>query len=58
MFGVCVYAFINIVTFKNYYYYKKGYDYFCVCKYPSLMQLFLSMNGGYKKCLDFMCMLF
>ena len=24
MFGVCVYAFINIVTFKNYYYYKKG----------------------------------
>ena len=22
------------------------------------MQLFFSINGGYKKCLDFMCMLF
>ena len=37
MFGVCVYAFINIATFKNYYYYKKGYEYFQVCKYPFLM---------------------
>ena len=37
MFRVCVYAFINTVTFKNYYYYKKGCEYFRVCKYPFLM---------------------
>ena len=58
MFGVCVYTFYKCCYFLKIITIKVLYGYFPVFKYPFLMQLIFSINGSYRECFGFMCIVF